>query len=102
MAITKKINGFKVNSCEYIEVSDLVPEEWKEWFFGFISEDAPFSWGDNNRTMVDVGSFADHCERRLENAVDDGFVTESAVERWLKKIRVLDTGADAPYVDLEN
>ena len=47
-------------TAKYVELSEIVPSEWETWFFNDLSENAPFSWGDNNRTLVDAGRFRDH------------------------------------------
>lgn len=79
-----------VQTCEFISASDLVPRSWDCWFWGLISEDAPFSWGDNNRSMVTASDFADHCEERLDDS--------PKVKRFLKKVRSL----GEMYIDLES
>ena len=38
-------------TCEFIALTEIVPEAWRNWFYEMISENAPFSWGDNNRTL---------------------------------------------------
>lgn len=79
----------RVRSCSYIAATDLVPPLWRRWFWGLISEDAPFSWGDNNLSLVRASRFADHCEDRL----DDG----PATTRFINKLRAL----GETYIDLE-
>ena len=37
-----------VRVTEFIEATDLVPKGWAPWFWIVVSENAPFSWGDNN------------------------------------------------------
>lgn len=83
---------------EFVCVTDLVPSTWTGWFWDMVSSDAPFSWGDNNRTFVTADRFADHCEDLLEDIVEDGEITVGAKREWLKKIRRL----GQIYVDLEN
>lgn len=63
---------FDVQTCKFVCVTDLVPEEWNGWFYDLISEDAPFSWGDNNRTMVSAERFAEHVLERLNDILNDG------------------------------
>ena len=84
----------KVRTTEFVHVTDLVPKKWNSWFWELISENAPFTWGDNNRSMVTAECFADHCEQRL----DDAPVSQSAIREWLKKIYKL----GQMYIDLEN
>jgi len=80
----------RVRMCEFVSSTDLVPRGWHDWFWEAISENAPFSWGDNNRSMVTASSFADHCEKRLEDS--------PKVKRFLKKVRAL----REMYIDLES
>ena len=47
-------------TAKYVELSEIVPSEWETWFFNDLSENAPFSWGDNNRTLVSAERFKDH------------------------------------------
>lgn len=79
----------------FIEVSDLVPQSWGDWFWCLISEDAPFSWGDNNRTLIAASRFHAHCIDRLEDVED---VSNEEIEKFLKTIESL----GETYIDLEN
>jgi len=89
----QKIPGLKV--CAFVEVSTLVPKTWKSWFWAAISNKAPFSWGDNDRSLVGASDFANHCE---ESLLDCRETSQSAVTRFLTKVRAL----GQTYIDLEN
>jgi hypothetical protein len=65
-----------IKSCKFVEISSIVPKEWTGWFYTEISENAPFSYGDNNRTMVDAVSLRNHI-----NDVFDVFQNESEENR---------------------
>ncbi len=80
----------RIQSCEFISATDLVPRGWDNWFWAEISEDAPFSWGDNNRSMVTASDFARHCEERLDDS--------PKVKRFLRKVWAL----GETYIDLES
>jgi hypothetical protein len=84
----------RVCKTEFVEVTDLVPKQWGSWFYECISNNAPFSWGDNNRSMVTAECFARHCEDRL----DDVPTTQGAIREWFKKVY----GLGQMYIDLEN
>jgi len=86
----------KVETCKFVCASDLVPKRWREWFWETISHNAPFSWGDNNRTLVDAVTFHDHCGNRI---LGEGYVADIAFKAWLQKITRIP--ADV-YIDLEN
>lgn len=93
----------KVETCEFIPATLLVPDSWSTWFWERISENAPFSWGDNNRTLVDMEDFLSHCESRFECAALS-LRLQDETEKWLKKMRsaLKEFGKDGMYVDLEN
>lgn len=88
----------KKQTLEYIELSDLVPESWRDWFYGLISEDAPFSWGDNNRTLVTALRLHDHVYDRIDVAIEDGVITQEDADKFLKMVEEL----KQTYIDLEN
>jgi len=79
----------------FVEVTSLVPKDWTTWFYAVISEDAPFSWGDNNRTLVTAERFYNHCANRLED-IDE--ITQEEIESFLETIKEL----GQTYIDLEN
>lgn len=83
-----KVRG--VQACQFVSASDLVPKRWCSWFWGKISENAPFSWGDNNRSLVTASCFADHCQQRLDDS--------PASQKFLAKVRAL----GEMYIDLES
>ena len=93
----------KIQTCQFIPVSSLVPNHWGEWFYAAISDQAPFSWGDNNKSLIDMERFATHCESVLEERVAPG-----AAREWLKKIRRIDAdnvlryAPASVYIDLEH
>ena len=80
----------KVQTCDFVSATDIVPRGWDKWFWESISENAPFSWGDNNRSLVTANDFARHCEQCLDDSVK--------VKRFLKKVRDLGD----MYIDLES
>jgi hypothetical protein len=91
--MAKKI---KVQTCKFVPVSSLVPDSWGLWFYDAITQDAPFSWGDNNRTMITAQRFYGHCWSRIRG---EGYVNEGAFKSWLKKIDRLPPDM---LIDLEN
>ena len=88
-------------TIECIPCTSLVPRTWDNWFWSLISDSAPFSWGDNNRTLVTAVRFARHAESRMESDPDlceHNGVLKRAYRAWLRDVRTLgDT-----YIDLEN
>ena len=86
----------QISQVSFVEVSDLVPENWRDWFYETISENAPFSWGDNNRTLITAERFLDHAERVLDD--DNPPITENEKEAFINQLKEL----GQTYVDLEN
>jgi hypothetical protein len=84
----------KVQTCQFVSVTALLPKSWRKQrrseFWSLISQDAPFSWGDNNRSMVTASFFASHCEERMDDSL--------ASKRFLDKVRSL----GEMYIDLES
>ena len=87
-----------LETCEFIEATSIVPREWDMWFWALISDNAPFSWGDNNRSMVTASDFRRHCADRLLDAADDEDVSQGAIDSFLKRLEDL----EETYIDLEN
>lgn len=87
-----------IRICQFIEASDIVPKEWAEWFWEQFSEGAPFSWGDNNRTLIVAEDFA----RYAEELEFPGEYNDATVRReynnWIKELYAL----NQMYIDLEN
>jgi len=90
----------KFETCTFICVTDLVPKHWRPWFFEMLSSDAPFSWGDNNRTLITVERFIDHVQDCFDmRKGDEAMPSDRAVKRYIKGLCGLSAGI---YIDLEN
>jgi len=85
-------------TCEFVEVTSLVPKHWVEWFWCLISESAPFTWGDLNRAFVTASDFRRHCDECLLDASDDHGVPQEEIDGFLRLLGEL----GETYVDLEN
>ena len=88
-----------IETCAFVSMSSLIPPHWWDWAFYLISDSAPFSWGDNNRTMVAKHRFHDHCTNRFEDVVRDGDVSQAELDMFFVK---LDKVPDNVYIDLEH
>jgi hypothetical protein len=92
----------KKQTVAFVEVTSIVPEDWYDWFFGAISDNAPFSWGDNNRTLVTAERLHDHCAdvfSYLDYGADElEDVNEVDLDNFLRKLE----GMGETYIDLEN
>jgi hypothetical protein len=81
-----------IHTCKYVHASGLfkgLTNLWNE----FADSDPPFSWGDNNRSLVDPASILNHMDGSgvIEN--------QRQVETLRKRVEKLPAGV---YVDLEN
>jgi hypothetical protein len=88
-----------IQSCKFICVTDIVPKEWTSWFYTAISEGAPFSWGDNNRTMVDAMSFAQHVQQVID-IHDEEEINKKDLIEFYNTLGILEK--KQVYIDLEN
>lgn len=88
-------------TAKYVPLSEIVPENWKSWFYDAIILDAPFSWGDNNRTLVDAISFGHHAHERMD--VEESFGNAGKIKGRKRFFSMLDQlEKDQVYIDLEN
>jgi len=100
----------KLEAVEFIPVSSVVPGEWTEWFWETFTEDAPpFTWGDNNRSLVTAARFKAHVKSAIpvvptntdESAfklVDNYGITHREYRDFMDELTALgDT-----YIDMEN
>lgn len=95
-----------IETAKYVEVTEIVPECWEDWFFGYLSENAPFfSWGGNNRTLVDAGRFKDHALNVLDmvGSIREGESISNEIkehrEAFLDTLSYLE--AEQIYIDME-
>ena len=93
------MNKNLIQSCKYVCITDIVPKEWVGWFYTAISENAPFSWGDNNRTMVDAMSFSQHVQQVID-IHDEENIEEKTLIEFYNTLGELER--KQVYIDLEN
>ena len=80
----------------FAPLSSLVPEEWRDWFYGGVSDNAPVSFCDNDLTLVTARRLHAHCEAVLD--AETLGLPEAMITEFLK---LLESLQDA-YVDLES
>ena len=90
----------KIETCKFVTVTSIVPLTWREWFFEAISANAPFSWGDNNRSLVDPTDFSRHVDDVLALSEDEWGTTHKERQEFFGTLKKL--AAKKIYVDLEN
>jgi len=99
-----KVQGIPVCKVNYVSLSDIVPKDW-DWFWDMIDcNSAPFSFGDNNFSMVTGDRFAEWLEGCYEYWVQTETSDASSVskEEWNKFIGSLWLCNDVDiFIDLE-
>jgi hypothetical protein len=80
-------------TCLFVHASDLFRGLNKLWD-EFVDSAPPFSWGDNNRSLVDADSILNHLD-------GCSHVTDSLVTELRKRVDLLPKGG-LTYIDLEN
>ena len=99
---TKKPRRFRlrVYTAAYVHISDIVPSSWEGWFYTLVSETAPFTWGDNDVSLITADSFRNYCEKILvsfEDDEQDGNAPQQEINDFLTRLR----GLGNIYVDME-
>lgn len=83
----------------YVALRDLIPKTMDDWFWQGFSADAPFSWGDNNVTLITASRAAEHIRRRvLPFLEDDEFEPKADLLKVLERLDAL----QETYINLEN
>jgi hypothetical protein len=95
------MKDLQIDTFKSVGVTQIIPEEWGHWIWTAIGEDAPFSWGDCNHSLIDAFSFGDHLDSVLESQDDED------MEETIKEHRpaIFDTlnylEANKIYINLE-
>ena len=100
-----KTNIPKAQTAKFLPISEIIPKDWHGWFYCAISQDPPFSWGDNTRTLIDAISFGHHVEDVLdmEESFGNNVGEDGTIEGREKFFDILNAMAKKNiYVDLEN
>ena len=92
----------KQESCVFVPSSELVPDEWSSEFWGLFNEGAPFTWGDNNVTLITLQRFVDHAAAAIEKT-DMPAKYQKAYDEWMSRLEDMCTEKLAHlYIDLES
>lgn len=63
--------NYLLQAAAFVSISEVLSRHLstvdRAEFWCLISDNAPFSWGDNNRTLVTASSLANHCQDRLDD-----------------------------------
>jgi hypothetical protein len=95
-----KTKDLQIDTLQSVGVTQIIPKEWEDWIWTGLSDNAPFSWGDNNHSLVDAFSFGDHLDSVLDYHQDD---YEDVIKEYRQA--VFDTinylEANKIYIDME-
>ena len=102
--MSKKTLQNLIETCEFVPATSLVPRSWDSWFWSQFSENAPFTWGDNNRSLVDFESFIEHAAEVFSTGENMSAQRTLAFNRWLERMAAYrEEAKHGPvYIDLEN
>jgi hypothetical protein len=92
----------QIDTLKSVGVTQIIPEEWEDWIWTSLSEGAPFTFGDNNHSLVDAMSFKDHLKDTLSCHYDDTELQDTIVEHKQSILDILDyLEANQIFVDME-
>lgn len=91
----------KIQTTEFVDIIDIAPGHWSDWFYSDISNSAPFSWGDNDRTLVTAARLLKHIEDTLRD--NDNFETLVHGDEELEQLKLVlqQLGEKNIYINLE-
>jgi len=77
----------KKKTLKFIPASQIIPVT-ANWFWHIFSTDAPFSWGDNDLTLIKASRFAEHFENRMDLFIEEEITIEElkAILEQIKKL----------------
>lgn len=85
----------ETKTVSYVALSSLIPQGWED-LLGCLAEDAPFSWGDNEITLVSSKRFLEHFREVLKiHEITDAPELQEV-------IKIIEEDLGDTYVDLES
>ena len=64
------VNGYQPHTLKVLSIVDVIPKNLN-WILDHFSDDAPFSFGDANYTLLDGRTILDHIDTIWANFGDD-------------------------------
>ena len=95
----ENIKDLNISELRYVGVTQIIPDSWGDWIWTGLSEGAPFSWGDNNHSLVDAFSFKNHLEDVLDYHEDEIKSIKEYREAVFDTLQYLENSQI--YIDLE-
>ena len=101
------MSTYPIHTAKFVCLSDTLPPHWRSWFEeNVLQDDTPYSWGDNNRTLISVTRFKSFCEKKFkqewENTTQTGIFPHDEVAYFLAALNNLAGEDEHIYIDLEN
>ena len=84
-----------IETCQFVPASQIKKGLDRAWQ-ALIESQPPFTWGDNNRSLVSI----DDLRRQMEQLSDDGAGAMSQIKKFIARLDAISDSV--PYVDLEN
>jgi hypothetical protein len=84
----------KVKTIQIVEIGTILPKWWDGLVWEMFADKAPFTWGDNNRSLISVERFVAHLRNSLTT-----YPKKEVLETFVKELENLPSGT---YIDLEN
>lgn len=82
----------KKMTCEFVELTSITPQSLNDGdFWADFSSDAPFSFGDNNRTLITAERVLEHCK----------FICNTDTDDMIEFLDLLKSLGDT-FIDIEN
>jgi hypothetical protein len=87
-----------MNTVSYTNISDIIPLQWESWFWEEFSSNAPFSWGDNDITLITADRVLEHVKDVCSDVVDDLAIKQDQVDNILAQFKAL----GEQYISIDN
>lgn len=97
-----------MKTVSFINISEIVPKNWGDWFYDLIAETSFISWGDAEHTLIDRDRLYEISKDALNNELarmedyppvdGEDVLTKEIIQDFLSKIE----NCGAGLIDLEN
>ena len=93
-----------IREIRVVDLREIVPAEWNDWFYEEIAENAPFTWGDNAMSLIWPETLLAYCLKVLDEEVTisgGGLLESPAWKAFAKSLKALEADGGI-YINLEN
>ena len=89
----------EVEDITFLPATTVIPRDWDDFFWAVIAENAPFSWGDNEHTLIRTYRLADHIDYVF---YDEHLISSGEKKNLLKLLEDLENIHGIKYIDMES